>query len=334
MSPYARWLPRLIGPAILGYFLLTTDIARIALNLGRVHWAPVAASLALYPAFATIKAWRWRALLRSLGLDPPPLGSVLRLYMVGLFLGGATPGQSGDFLKAWFLRERGQPLGPALFSILLDRLFDFLIMALASLAGLVVLVPFFPLERQSAIRIAVLATAGAVALLIPALIARRTREWLMDIAVAVVPPRARLGLTRWRTQFAALELRAGLVGGVLAATVASAAVSMVRLWLLFRALDIGVPAAALISSVALIAILQAAPISFSGIGVRDAVLVALLTAYGYRTDEALALSALFLLLNLENIGIGFLASLGFRSVSPGPSAESESLPGAAAHDKA
>ena len=61
----------------------------------------------------------------------------------------------------------------------------------------------------------------------------------------------------------------------------------------------------------MISILQVLPISFSGVGVRDALLIPVLAAYGYGRDQALALSALFLLLNLEHILIGFLASLRF-----------------------
>jgi uncharacterized protein (TIRG00374 family) len=309
MKPYARWLLRLIGPAILAYFLLTTDLSRIALNLTRVHWPPVLVSLALYPLLTVVKAWRWARLMRSLGMTPPPLMQTMRLYMVGLFFGGATPGQAGDFAKAWYLRERGESLGRALFSILLDRLFDVMIMALAALVGLVLLLPFLPPERRGLVEVAVIAATLAMVLIIPALMARRAREWLMLVAARRAPAGLGSSLDRWRSQLTALELRPVATGAVLGATIGAAALSIGRVWLLFSALAISIPALALIAAVALISILQTLPISFSGVGVRDAVLVAVLGAYGYRADEALALSALFLLLNLENIAVGFVASL-------------------------
>jgi hypothetical protein len=62
---------------------------------------------------------------------------------------------------------------------------------------------------------------------------------------------------------------------------------------------------------ALISNLQSLPISFSGVGVRDAVLIAVLASYGYGRDEALALSALFLLISVENIVLGFPVSLRY-----------------------
>ena len=42
---------------------------------------------------------------------------------------------------------------------------------------------------------------------------------------------------------------------------------------------------------------------------RDGILIAVLGRYGYRPEQALALSALFLLLNIEHILVGFIYSL-------------------------
>jgi uncharacterized protein (TIRG00374 family) len=325
MNHYTRWLPRLIGPAILVYFLLTTDPGKIVGQLSGLRWAPLLLSLALYPVFVAVKAWRWNILLRNLAVQAPPLGYSMILYMIGLFLGGATPGQSGDFLKAWYLRNRGQPLAPTLFSILLDRLFDFLVMALLSLLGLIAFLPRFPRQLQLPIQVATIGFAGAIVLTIPALMARRPREWLMIRVSRVVPRRGRPALKRWRDQFAQLDMRSRVLGALLLATLCSATSTMTRLWLLFRALDVAIPIPALVSSAALISILQVLPISFSGVGVRDAVLIAVLAGYGYGRDQALALSALFLLLNLEHILIGFLVSLryplGQAALSDRPRAE-------------
>jgi uncharacterized protein (TIRG00374 family) len=236
--------------------------------------------------------------------------------MIGLYLGGATPGQSGDFIKAWYLQERGQPLAPALFSIVLDRLFDFLIMALLALFALV---EFFDLLPPAA-RIATVAFAAMVILLTPALMARAPREWLMTRTLPLAPRRVRDVIERWRDQFGGLSLRPGLLARLMLATIGSATSTMVRIYLLFLALSLtNVPILAVISSTALIAILQALPISFAGIGVRDLILIAVLGLYGSGREVALTLSALFLLLNVEQMVIGFLVSLRYPLGSPPPS---------------
>lgn len=308
MNKYTRWLVRLIGPLILAYFLLTSDLGDIVANFGRMDPAPLLLSLALYPVFVVVKAWRWSTIMRELGMRVPSLGFTTVLYMIGLFLGGATPGQSGDFLKAWYLRERGQPLASALFSILLDRLFDFLIMALLGLLGLIAFLDVLP----PPLRLAAVAFAALFILLTPTLMARRPRDWLMTRALPLAPRRVRAAIERWRDQFAGLNLRPALLANLMLASAGSATSTVVRIYLLFLALKLyNVPILAVISSTALIAILGALPISIAGVGVRDAILIPVLALYGYTAEQALSLSALFLLLNVEQIIVGFLVSLRY-----------------------
>lgn len=309
MRPRTRWLLRLIGPAILAYFLLTTDLDKIIINLRGLRWAPFLLSLGLYPVFVAVKAWRWNLLLRDLDMPPPPLGSSMVLYMIGMFAGGATPGQSGDFIKAWYLRERGQPLAPALFSILLDRLFDFLVMALLSLLGLIAFAHLFPPPLRGPIEALTIGVTVAILLAIPALMARRPREALLRRGVRLAPRGLQAALERWHDQVATLDLRPALMGGLLLASACAAVATMGRLWLMFQALNVVIPVLALVSSMALISNLQTLPVSVSGIGVRDAVLIPVLQSFGYGRDQALALSALVLLINLENVVVGFLVSL-------------------------
>ena len=315
---------RLIGPAILAYFLATTDIGSIISNLRGLRWAPFLLSLALYPLLVALKAWRWNLVLSDLGLEAPPLSHSIRLYMIGMFLSGTTPGQSGDFVKAWYLRDRGLPLAASLFSVLVDRLLDFLVMALLSLVGLVAFVHLFPPQARGAIEIATIGFAVAIALVTSALMDRRSRNWLMSRAVRLVLGKMGGRIERWRNQFATLDIRPGLVAGLFAGTLCATTVTMVRLWLLFQAMEAPIPLVALVTSMALISNLQSLPISFSGVGVRDAVLIPVLAHYGYGAEKALALSALVLLLNIENILLGYLVSLR-HPLGPGTSANPTTL---------
>jgi uncharacterized protein (TIRG00374 family) len=315
MNKYVRWLIRLIGPALLVIFLWRSDFSRLLESFSTINLWPVLLSMALFPVFVVVKAWRWNLLMNELGMASPPLSFSMALYMVGLYLGGITPGQSGDFIKAWYLKERGQPLAPALFSIVLDRLFDFVIMALLALLALV---EFFDLLPPSA-RIATVAFAVLVFTLTPLLMARRPREWLITRALPLLPARVRDLITRWRDQLAALSLRPALLPKLLLASIGSATSTIVRIYLLFIAMSlVNVPPLAIISSTALIAILQALPISFAGIGVRDAILILVLQRYGYTQEQALTLSALYLLINIEHMLIGFIVSLRYPLGSAPP----------------
>ena len=309
MNRRARWLTRLFGPAVLAYFLLTTDLHHIAAILRDVRWTPLLLSLALFPGVVLTKAWRWRRLIAALGVPAPSLGQSVTLFLIGQFAGAATPGQSGDFVRAWYLRERGSALSTALFSVLFDRLLDFLLLALVSLVGLVAFLDVFPRALRPAILSATVGFTAVVVIVVPALMGRQSRRWLIGRVGRVAPASMRQRLERWQMLLDTLEIHPPLVLALLAATVAATAVVMLRIWLLFRALDVFVPSALLVASAALISILQTIPVSVAGVGVRDAVLVAVLARHGYPAERALALSALFLLLVIEQMLIGFVVAM-------------------------
>jgi uncharacterized protein (TIRG00374 family) len=317
MKTILRWLLRLIGPVLLAFFLWRSDLGAIGRSLATLDPWPFLLSAALAAPFILVKSWRWRLLMRELELIPPSLWYLCALYLIGLYAGGITPGQSGDFVKGWYLRGRGLPLGPALVSVALDRLFDFVIMAPLAILGLVVFIDVFPPQTQELARIATFGFAGLVLLLTPAFMARRPREWAFGTFRHLLPGRLRTIADRLRDQLAALDLRPRPLALALAASAISAVFTMVRIWLCYAALGLyNIPLVEMVGSTALIAILQALPISFAGVGVRDLVLIALLTRHGASPEQAIILSALFLVLNIEHILIGFLVSLRYPIERP------------------
>ncbi len=315
MKAAARWAMRLIGPILLLIFLMNSNPVKVLENMRGLNLWPLALSLLLFPAFIAVKSWRWQIVMHEMGLRPPPLRDLIAFYTIGLYAGGITPGQSGDFVKGWYLKARGLPLGPSLFSIVLDRLFDFTVMAALALVGIVALVDVFPPDMQASLHNATVIFAGVVFLLTPLLMARGPREAVMNLAQRILPGRAAALVQRMREQFASLELRPGPFAKLLLASAGSATSTIIRVYLLYFTMPLGnIPALAVIGTTALIAILQALPISFAGVGVRDAVLIALLQRYGYTTEQALVLSAQFLLINIEHIILGFLVSLRYPLV--------------------
>ena len=312
MKPFLRWLLRLIGPALLIFFLWRSDPAALVAALVGIDPGPAILSLALMPVFIWVKAWRWSIIVREQGHAPPPLNDLAALYAIGLYAGGITPGQSGDFIKAWYLRERGVPLAPGLLSIVLDRLFDFVIWAVMAVLSLAAFIDVFPAETRGVVQLATVGFAAAVLIATPGLMARAPREWALGLAIPLAPARLRAALERLRDQFAPLSLRFTPLLLLLISTIGSATSTFVRIYLMYLALRLGdIPLLEILAATGLIAILQALPISFAGVGVRDAVLIAMLQRHGHAAEIALSLSALFLLINIQHILIGFLVSLRY-----------------------
>lgn len=312
MKRYSRWLLRLIGPALLVFFLWRSDLAALGAVLIGIDLGPLLLSLALMPVFIWVKSWRWSIIVREQGQTPPSLNFLAALYAIGLYAGGITPGQSGDFIKAWYLRERGVPLAPGLLSIVLDRLFDFVIWAVLAVLSLAAFIDVFPVETRDMVQFVTFGFAAAVLIATPGLMARGPREWVLGRLIPLLRGRPRETLERLREQLAPLSLRGGPLLLLLVSTIGSAASTFIRIYVLYLALRLyDIPMLEILASTGLIAILQALPISFAGVGVRDAVLIAMLQRHNYAPEIALGLSALFLLINLQHILVGFLVSLRY-----------------------
>jgi glycosyltransferase 2 family protein len=309
MRTLLRWLLRLVGPALLLLFLATSDLGRLWQILSGAAIGPVIWSLLLFPPFVLIKSWRWIQLLRAMGLDLD-LKTAIGLYIVGIFYGATTPGQAGDLLKAVYLHRRGQPTAAALMSVVLDRLSDLVVMSALATIGVFALGQLLPTrELQQAV---VVVMALGLTATVTVLVARTPRSWLLTGLLPRFAPRMKALLDTWNLQLHQLRLTPQLLLTVSISSLLSAAFTFVRLWLLFVALNLtAVPLATVVGASALIAVLQVLPISIGGVGVRDVVLIAVLAPYGYSQEQALTLSALFLLINVEHIVIGFLMSFRY-----------------------
>ncbi|MBC8076437.1 MAG: flippase-like domain-containing protein, partial [Chloroflexales bacterium] len=184
MKRYLPWLLRLLGPALLIYVLFFTGLqwSELGASLASANLWLVLLSLLLMAPFIWIKAWRWTQLLHELHIELP-LNTAAGIYAVGIFLGGTTPGQAGDFAKGFYLRDRGAALAPAMLSVVLDRLCDLLVMAV--LAALSVFTFSSLLPNQALQTALVFVTGGGLLLATWMLLARGPREWLLG---RVLPP--------------------------------------------------------------------------------------------------------------------------------------------------
>ena len=286
------WLLRAGGLAVFLALLLLLEwrgaikLEDVARGLAGAAPGPVVLSILLYFPFVLIKSERWRGLSGAMGLPLRP-AEAWRLYSVGLGMGALTPGQAGDLVKAWALARKGYPLSTAIWSSVLDRLFD--VAGLAPLAALGVWI--FGRAFVGDTTLLVLGLIGVIGAI--ALVARR------DLLARLLPGRLQ------RLAAGQVGVGAGALGVAAGWTVASFAVSIFRVWLLAVALGLALPPAELSGIVGLTTVAALVPVSVAGAGPRDAVMVALLARLGYGPEPALALSALILLLNLANATFGY-----------------------------
>jgi glycosyltransferase 2 family protein len=271
-----RWLVRGLGVALFVGAVVAVGPAKIWDGLRKADpWPLIPAFVLAVVPFIFGKSQRWAGLVHGLGMPRLGVLEAFRLYSIGLWAGQVTPGQAGDFVKAWYLRNRGAALPAALLSCFLDRLFD--LVALLVLTGL-----------------ALVAVAND----------GRNVGLIAAVRVTPRPIRERLDAIPALHSLATLRLDARHLIPALGWTAATWGLSMVRVYLTFIALDVHLPVADFFLVTMLAG--SAGIISVGGLGTRDLVLIAYLTRFGYDGGTALALSFLMLALNLSNIVPGFL----------------------------
>jgi uncharacterized membrane protein YbhN (UPF0104 family) len=293
--------------------LLTLGV--LALLARRVDGsATVDALLRLKPDFAAyvlalvaldrlVMIWRWALLLRASGA-PIPLHAVLRIYLVSSFVGAFLPaGVGADAARAYALSLHTSQGSEAIASVAVDRLLG--LVSILTMAVVGVIAAGSQVGRTANILVLVMAiVAGAAGVL-------WADRWLR----AALPdpwhgsrPGARVlrladALSRYRSHRSALVF-------VFLLSVSVQVLRILQAWLLGLGIGITVPFSYYLffMPIGLIALLL--PISISGFGAPQAIIVWLLQPRGVAEHDALALSTLIVLTGIIANLPGALLYLG------------------------
>ena len=155
-----------LGVAISAVFLY---LALQGLNLGQVwyyiktgnYWWLIP-SVAIYFFGVWARTWRWHYMLRA--LKPIPLGRLFPVVCIGYMGNNIYPARIGELLRAYVLKRKEEvAIGASLATILVERIFDGVIMLLFVFVGLP-LAPFIPAEWRQFVILFSLLFFGALAI--------------------------------------------------------------------------------------------------------------------------------------------------------------------------
>jgi uncharacterized protein (TIRG00374 family) len=299
---------RLIGLGILAVILARLDLQATITALTRAHWGYLLLALAADPILFGLKSWRWRELLKMQGIAYPWTDAFLA-FMAGFFLGLVTPGRVGEMGKALYLRQdRDVPVSEGLANVLMDRMFDLYTILMLGTAGLV----WFRLLPEWAL--VLLIVLAGLALWFPfALATDRFAGWGLRLVRGIPylrPYHASMVEATVRFQGGLRPLLTPGLAAPLLLTAIAYALFFGQAHLLARALDLGVGIIYLAVCLSVSGVITLLPISFSGLGTRDAILIALFAPLGLSAEQALAFSTLFFL--IFYVGGGIIGALAWQ----------------------
>ena len=281
------WIRGLLTIAVLVALAFKIDMGAAGEAMLRLQPGAAIAVLVLLAIDRGVMIWRWVILLRARGVAITPK-SATWIYLVSSFVGGFLPaGLGADAARAFSLSQRTARGSEAVASVAVDRLLGLLSIVVMGVIGAAVA----GRQIDGMPRFLLPATAIAVVSVSVAML------WADRFLAAVVPAGVRasaLGrrLTRLTDAVGQYRGHRGALAGVAALSIAVQMLRIVQAYLLGRGIGIDVPFSyyLLFMPIGLIALLL--PISISGIGAPQGIIVWLLAPAGVPQPQALALSTL------------------------------------------
>lgn len=275
-----------VGIAIFVYLVYSIGVGDIAGTLATINPVLFAISLSIFVPRIIISTRRWQLVARRQGIDVD-LATLIKINLIGLFYGTVTPLWVGDWIRMPYLREESTaPLGTCASNVIIDQMMEFVALFALALAGSVVLLPRYPLffVAFSALLVVV------VAVVLYFREKNRSMRLLRLVSGVLIPERYREPVFR---EFHAFYGRLPRVSSLVVPFIlgfVSYVLFFVQIYLVALSFDVSVPLADFVLIYPVAVLIGLIPVTVSGFGTREGVLITLLGVYGVAREVAVAVS--------------------------------------------
>ena len=280
-----------ITAAILAYLATRIDMAETARATAAISPPHLMLVLLMVGLDRAVMILRWVLLLRASG-NPISTADATRLFLVSSFVGSFLPaGVGADAARAYGLARENTTGSEALASVAVDRLLGVVSLVLMAIIGVIVWAP----QGRTDWRIA--------AAIIVALIACVAVFWANEWMRWIIPAHRHEGFVTRRVlrltdAVGRYRDRRGVLVHVLAWSIVVQVLRITQAYVLALGLGMTVPFTYFLLFMPLGLLMLLLPISISGFGLPQGVIVWLLRPMGVSDSQSFALSTLILLTGL------------------------------------
>ncbi len=294
-----RFLP-LIGLVVFFFILWNINWNEMFSLFGKLYLPLLVLVPILEAPIVAIKAFKWNVLLRPYGTSLS-LRRAMSLWLIGFFTGIITPGRMGDFLRAYYIKDR-LPLGKAVATVAADRIIDILVLFVLSLLGLVLFSSYYASDYLNAM---ILVVSTFLALFILAFYAFTKKGvasgLLRPLFRSFVPSRYKRKVSNtfheFYDGFYMLRREMKVIFVSLLLSILSWILTIVKVYILSVATGINLPFVFVACVLPVITLLDVLPISFSGVGTRDVALIIFFSFLSLSAEGAVLFSFMILIFN-------------------------------------
>lgn len=318
-----RWqqiLLRLIGLALFIWILSRVDLSQTFKTLVQADGMLVLSGILMAIPIVMTRAWRLQVVLRKFGMALP-LKHTLLIRLVGTAAGDMLPGRTGELITVSYLQQAGHGLRDPIFALLIDRLFDFLILVFCAVAGFSLIGEQIN-QQVNSVQTLLIVVGSILVIVIGVLFYLRSRlDSVKRIFTAMLPERWHSKFSAWidrdpaksteeEKQFSPFDIR--LILTVFGASLFSFVFLILRGFLMARAIGIDLSLPYMAVTMAFATLAQLIPVSnVMGVGTREVSLVYLFGIAGVSGELAVGFSFLIVLALLIQDTIGLVLWLRY-----------------------
>jgi uncharacterized membrane protein YbhN (UPF0104 family) len=299
-----KFLLRLIGPLIfiiLVYFYV--DLKEFKNIIFALKWPFFCVAAALNPILIYVRSHRWRIILAGYGINYSrwQCYTIYFVEMVVIMVVATV----GTLAKVIYLKRDGYGLLQPLLTVITDKYYDYLLPLIFGLTS--VFLVWFKLDSN--IGLVVFLPAVGLAFF-PA------RRACLLLSSGIIPNRLKTLLFKkeWHIEEHLVHIYDTLNFRIYIYSVAAFGLYFASIFFLARGLNLDLSFFQVVLIMTITSLIAFIPISFLGIGTRDAGLLVVFSFFGHTPEQAVALSMALLLLR---IAVVFMGSI-FWFINPPP----------------
>jgi uncharacterized protein (TIRG00374 family) len=275
------WVGVAVSILFLAIALRGLDLEHFWSTVQQANYWWLLPGVAIYFLAVWARTWRWHYMLRHIAVVP--VSRLFPVVVIGYMGNNVYPARAGEVLRSYVLRRReGVPITASLATVVLERLFDGLVMLLFVFATL----PFSPLPANYAAFVTGFSLLFMVALLIFLGLATRPQQmsrlyaWVVDtILPASIRPRVHGLFDKFIEGLQSLRSPRDLLLIFISSTLIWLT-ETAKYWFVMHAFPFEVSFTVLMLMTAVVNLFTTLPSTPGYVGTFDVPGIAVLTAYG------------------------------------------------------
>lgn len=298
------WIFRLIGVVVFIVILCQINLNELLRTIKQIDPFWLLFSLVMQGIALLIATFRWKVVMEFLNICVPYGKSVIH-QLIGTGMALVTPGQLGEFVKVLYHRNLGFPVPESALSVILDRLYDLLMLFFFGFVSLAIL---FGLSPELITGLIVAGSILGLLIMYYLLNKEKAINWFAIVITKICPKpyKETIGRDFHRLIGYIGQLKPTFFLACLLLSFGNYAFLTLRFYVLALSVQMDVSFWYVALAVPLIRLVGLLPISISGIGTRDALLIYLFYNVGIPAEKSLALSLLGLITILFQALVGVL----------------------------